>query len=114
MAKVYSAPEQIKVPGINFGDFKKYEEDCKKYLEELRNFLLKRKVGKNIGEIIKFPAADGYAQYMVASMRPLEIVHIPLWDGWDFHYAHLLTAKEVQKKIDQEKTILEMFSKKNS
>ena len=66
--------------------------------------------GKNMGEILRFPAADSYAQYMVVSMRPLQLVHLSLGDAWGFQYAHLLTAKEVQEKIDQQKRINKLFS----
>ena len=49
--------------------------------------------------------ADGQAQYMVASMQPLELVHVPLNDAYEFEYAYLLTTKEVQQKIDQNKFV---------
>jgi hypothetical protein len=34
-----------------------------------------------------------------------------LGDAWDFQYAHLLTAKEVQEKIDQQKALERLFKK---
>lgn len=63
-------------------------------------------------QLKQFPVADGYAEYMVASMKPLELVHIPLGDAWQFEYAHRLTAKDVQDKIDQQKALEELFNKK--
>jgi len=111
MAKVYSAPETIKVPSLDFGNVKGYNEACEKYKADLKAMLQKRNTGKNVGEIIRFPVADGYAEYMVASMKPVELVHIPLWDAWDFQYAHLLTAKEVQESIDQQKALEKFFKK---
>jgi hypothetical protein len=47
---------------------------------------------------------------MVASMRPLELVHIPLGDAWNFQYTHNLTSKDVQQKIDSQKS-LQMFKR---
>ena len=113
-AKIYDAPEEIEVPRIDFANFNKAEQDKKdeQYLNALKAYLANLGWnGKNAGEVIKFPVADGYAMYMVISMRPLQLVHIPLWDAWHFQYAHLLTAKEVQQQIDQDKRWNEMLGK---
>lgn len=111
MATIYSSPSQIKVPELNFQNFNKYEKECEEYKQKLKEFLLKRNSGKNIGEIIRFPVADGYAEYMVASMKPVELVHLPLMDAWEFQYAHLLGAKEVQEEIDKQKALEKIFKK---
>ena len=114
MAEIYSAPTEIELPKFDFKNFN-YEEHQKKenaYIEKLRQFCFKRKRGKNVGEIIKFQVADGYALYMVASMRPLELIHIPLGDAYDFQYVHLMTPKEVQESIDREKAIAKLFADK--
>lgn len=112
MAQIFNPPDVIKLPSLDFSKIAQYKEDSKKYIENLQAFLKRRKNGKNVGEIIRFPVADGYAEYMVASMRPLELVHIPLGDAWNFEYAHRLTAKDVQEKIDQQKALEELFNKK--
>jgi len=111
-AKIYSAPSSIKKPELNFNDIKAYHDDCKRYEVELKDVLTKRKSGKNVGAIIKFPVADGYARYMVASMRPLELIHIPLDDAWQFQYAQNLTAQDVEAKIAQEEAMAKLFSSK--
>lgn len=110
MAKVYSAPEAIKQPSLDFSNMGNYRKESEEYIENLKKFLQKRSKGKNVGEIIKFPAADGYARYMVASMRPLELVHIPLDDAYSFQYAHRLTAKDVQEEIDREKAFEKIWT----
>ena len=111
MAKVYSAPSSIEVPSLDFSNINGYEKACEKYKADLKAMLQKRNNGKNVGEIIRFPVADGYAEYMVASMKPVELVHLPLGDAWDFQYVHLLTAKEVQGQIDQQKALERLFKK---
>jgi len=111
MAKVYLAPKSIKVPELDFRNINGYEKACDNYKAELKAMLQERNNEKNVGEIIRFPVADGYAEYMVASMKPVELVHLPLGDAWDFQYAHLLTAKEVQEKIDQQKALERLFKK---
>ena len=63
------------------------------------------------GNIIKFPAADGYALYFVESMKPLVLKHIPYADGYQIDPAHIrgLRAKDVQDMIDREKRIKQLF-----
>jgi hypothetical protein len=112
MAKIYSAPESLKTPELDFSEINGYEKACEKYVADLKEILVKRKPGKNVGEVIGFPVADGQAQYMVASMKPVELIHLPLMDAWHFEYANRLTAKDVQDKINQEKLMDELFSKK--
>ena len=111
-ATIYSAPEEIKVPELDFRDINAYLKAQDKYVEDLKAFCKKRKNGKNVGETIKFPVADGHAIYMVASMSPLELIHVPIGDAWEFQYVHLMTAKEVQQKIDQGKAMVKLFSSK--
>jgi hypothetical protein len=113
MAEVFSAPEEVKQPELDFGNYSEYEKNCEKYIEKLKEHLKKMGYkGKNFGEIIRFPVADGTADYMVISMRPLKLVHLPLGDAWDFQYAHLLTAKEVNEEIAQQKALEKLFSKR--
>jgi len=103
-AKVYQAPKEVSLPEFSFQNVSAWQENEKKYIEQLKEYLTKMNyVGKNVGEILRFPAADGYAQYMVISMKPLMLIHLELGDAWTFQYANLLTAKEVQKKIDAAK-----------
>ena len=112
MAKIFSAPKEVKVPTLDFKDVKNWKANDEKYIQELKNHIQSLGyTGKNVGEVIQFPVADGYAQYMVASMKPLQLIHLPLGDAWDWQYAHLLTAKEVQEKIDQRKALKALFSK---
>jgi hypothetical protein len=112
MAKIYASPLEVKIPEFNWKDIEQYNKDCETYMENLKAFLRKRNSGKNVGEIIQFPVADGYAQYMVASMKPVELVHIPLWDAWDFQFVHLITAKEIQGQIDGQKALKKLFGGK--
>ena len=112
MAEIFNPPAEIKVPEFNWEDLKANKEAEDKFIADLKKFCLSRKKEKNVGEVIKFPAADGYALYMVASMKPVELVHIPIGDAWCFQYAHLLTEKEIQENIDQEKAMEKLFSNK--
>jgi hypothetical protein len=114
MAKIFAAPGSIALPQWSIK--KTYEENLaeeKAYLSQLKDMLVKRKPTQNlVGEIIRFPMADGYAEYMVAATTPLELIHIPLGDAWDFQYAHRLTKKDVEDKIKNQKALEELFKKK--
>lgn len=117
MARIFNPPKSLKEPSLSFDKINSYKEECEKYMQDLKTILLnnakvKQKPTTNVGEVIQFPAADGYAQYMVASMKPLELVHIPLGDAWHFQYVNRLTAKDVQEKINQQQAINRLFSKK--
>jgi len=112
MAKVYTVPSGIKVPEFNWKDVKQYEKDCEQFKADLKAFLVKRKNGKLVGEVVRFPVADGYAEYMVAGLSPVELIHLPLWDEYQFEYAHLMTAKEIQDRIESERMLAELFGKK--
>ena len=117
MAKIFRAPETIKTPSFSKfiinGKFDRlaYDKAEQDYLAELKAMLVNRKNGKNVGEVVQFPCADSYAQYMVASMRPLELVHVPLGDAWDYPYIERLTATDIQNKIDQTKALAKLFKK---
>lgn len=56
--------------------------------------------------------ADSYALYMVCQVKPLALVHIGLWDGWDYPHATKVTLKEVTRMVAQEKALKELFAKK--
>lgn len=119
MAKIYSVPDGITVPEISFTNFKEYEKQCNEFKEKLREFVKKRKPFEEygdefVGEIIRFPVADGYAEYMVSSSKgPVELIHLPLMDAWEFQYAHRLTSKDVREKVAQQKAIEKHFGGKN-
>ena len=113
MAKIFSAPEEVALPETTFQNVSEWQKLDNKYIADLKQHL--HELGyneKNTGEVIRFPAADGYAQYMVISMKPLMLIHLELGDAWCYQYANRLTAKDVQAKIDQQKAIDKLFSDK--
>ena len=112
-AKIYQTPTEIKLPVMDFANFDRdtYDKSVKEYEANLRTYLKEYGYkGKNAGEIIHFPVADSTAQYMVIQMRPLKMFHLPIADAWTYQYVHLLTAKEIQIKIDTAKEMAKLFS----
>lgn len=111
MTTIYGAPEEIKVPKFSIIDYGTYKKKCEQYVEELRKYCLEDNDSKNVGEILRFQVADGYAEYMIASMKPLELIHIPIGDAYEFQYAHLLNAKEVNAQLARQNALNKIFKK---
>lgn len=118
MAKIYDLPDGFEVPKFDFkAGFQVYREAENKFLEDLKTWCVERaaKAGvndPNIGEIIDFPVADGKAIYMVAALSPVQLIHVPVGDAWDFQYAHKLNKKDIVTKIQQGKKLAELFGGK--
>lgn len=113
MAKIYDPPKEIQVPQIDFSSSEKidgYQGECDKFIADLKEWCIKRKPQEHVGEVIKFPVADSHAEYMVASLNPVQLIHLPLWDAWHFQYAHLLGKKEILEKIAQNKALAQLFA----
>lgn len=108
--KVYSV--DVPVPSFDYKDHatmiandEKYEKDVEAKIREL---------GYNTpftGKMIKFGAGDGYAVYMIASLRPLVLIHLEYGDAWQFQYVHLLTANEVMKQLEHEAAMKKLFAR---
>jgi len=110
MGKVFSPPASVPVPEFDWADMDAYQAKENKFIDDLKAFCKQRNSGEYVGEVIKFPAADSYAMYMVASLKPVELIHLPLMDAWEFPYVERLTAKDIKEKVDAEKKLAEFFA----
>lgn len=112
MAKVYSAPKEIEPPSFNFKDMTEYEESISKYEAAIKAHI--ESLGYHnpeTGKVIRFGVADGYASYMVISLKPVSLIHLEIGDAYQFQYAHLLTAAEIRKCMKREESLRSIFSK---
>jgi hypothetical protein len=111
-ATIYSTPKYIKVPDFDINDraSSRAREDA--FMASLRKFCTNSNKGKYIGKEVRIQYADGYARYMVYSLKPLQLIHIPLGDAWDTPLADLLTVKAVKENIDAREALAKIFSKK--
>jgi hypothetical protein len=110
MAKIFSPPGEIPVPEIRLRD--NWQEKEQEFTEKLKEWCQKRRPDQDgVGEVIQFPRADGYAVYMVAGTKPVELIHLPLGDAWEFEYAHRLTKKDIMEKIKQSRSLHKLFGK---
>lgn len=110
MAKIYDLPEGIEAPTLDVKDIKGYEVKCNELRDNLKKWLKDNGyTGKHSGTCISFPVADGYAEYMVVSVRPVQLIHIPVWDAWHYPQANYLTAKEITDKIEADIRLAKLF-----
>ena len=114
MAKVYSAPDEIKVPDF---DFKKSRtenlQNEQAFIEELRNWIKRNYTkGKYVGEELDIPHADGYARYLVVSLKPATLIHMPLCDAWHAPQVDYMPSKVIKQTIDGRKEIDALFAKR--
>ena len=110
MAKIYDLPDGIEVPSLDVKDIKGYEVKCNELRDNLRKWLKDNGfTGKHSGTCISFPVADGYAEYMVVNLRPVQLIHIPVWDAWNYPQANYITAKGITDKIEADIRLAKLF-----
>lgn len=112
MATIYNVPKEVKLPKVEFANYNHAKEIQKeeKFLKELRALIKPHSKSKYNGKIARFSVADGYALYMVASIRPLELIHLPLGDAWEFQYIKSLKGKDITSNIDSQERLAKIFS----
>ena len=116
---IFNSPKHIEKPQFTVvnndytGALDKLREDEEKFLTELRTFLRKRNGGKYVGKVVKFQVADGYAKYMVASVRPLELVNIPFDDEYQFQYIYNMKWSDIKARIKYEETLEKIYTNQN-
>lgn len=111
-AKIYSGIKGINPPKFDFKNYGEYQKKCDEYIKLLEEQCKAASNHKNAGKIISFPVADGRAQYMICTMKPLQLIHINTGDGYQTEFAQLLTAKKVNEMIERDEKFNELFNKK--
>lgn len=114
-AKIYLPPKDVKVPQLDFSNFGEYRKQCDVFIKELRDYVIDYNYNKTdgyIGEVIRFQVADGYAEYMIGSLKPLMLIHIPIMDEYTSQFAHLMTVKSVKEMVGNNNKMKQIFGKK--
>jgi hypothetical protein len=118
MAKIFLAPKGIDPPKIESyiktNSINEYFKACDEYVKQLSRALklIYGHVCKEAGETISFPVADGRAIYVVARLKPVELVWVESGDAWQFQYAHRLTATDVREEIRKTRSLKALFKTK--
>jgi hypothetical protein len=116
MAKVYAPPKEVgNLPQIGYPfDPTAYEAACQAYRQAVIAWVKEKGSGSVRGSVIRFQVADGYAEYVVYSLKPVVLIHLPLGDAWQFRYAHLLTAAAVMEEVKRHQAFEKLWSAKKS
>ena len=111
MATIYAVPDEIKRPKFDFRDIPASKADEQRYIKEVETFVKNYHPdgGEHIGKMIDFPVADSKAVYMIASMKPLQLVHLQIGDCWQYQYDHRLKKADVELKLKQKENLDKMF-----
>jgi len=116
MAKIFSPPQAVPAHEWDVKKTRQQNQEAEqKYIDNLKKFLQRRRPGNDkIGNVIRFPVADGYAIYMVAGLRPAELLHVPIGDAWEYQYAHRLTMSDILEEIQRQEALSKIFEKKQT
>jgi len=112
MGEIYDPPEGLEKPEFDSSDVTGSLEREEQYIKDIAEWARKHGKGKHAGETIRFPVADGYAIYVVLSLHPVKLIHVPYADAYQFEYVHRLTADDIVEKIEQKKALEKIFSQK--
>lgn len=113
MAKVYAT--DVPSPKYDYTDWESFDKVSDKYIADVKADLTSKGYkGELVGEVVSFPYADGAALYMVASLRPVALVHLPIGDAWRLSDAHErgLKAKDIRLNVESSKALQAIFGGK--
>jgi len=110
MDKIYASPEEFKCPKIISGqDIQIYFEACEEYVQKIKDWAKENGNCPEAGKEIRFPVADGYARYVVFSLKPVKLIHLDVSDAWQYQYVHRLTAADIRKEVKKLEAAAELF-----
>lgn len=121
MAKIFSPPKGFEPPEFKRPTDGNYHQAVQDYHKLEQNYVksIKRAIRESYkpicpeaGKEIRFQVGDGYAVYVVARLKPVELVHVDAGDAWHFPYVHRLTASDVREEIRKQESIRKLFRKK--
>lgn len=104
MAKIYKAPAGFEAPEIGAASDWQAREQA--YIERLAAEARRLQPGNPlVGEVVRFPRADGYAQYLVWDTKPLSLIHLEIGDAWHIPEAHArgLRVSDIQQMVDRDR-----------
>jgi hypothetical protein len=89
MATLIDLPEGTVPNPLHIDYSMDWREQGELYIQRVREWVETQSTDEWCGYIIKFPAADGYAMYMIVDSEQETIVHLALGDAWTIPHAHL-------------------------
>lgn len=105
MGKIIQSPIPYSYPT----DWSAYEKHDADYIESVRKTI--KSADPYAGKVLQVSHADGYAQYMVKSLKPVVLIHLPVGDAWDAPYVHRMTANDIKWEIGRRAEMTAMFAR---
>lgn len=118
MATIYLAPKGFEAPRLTIEDYRerRYEAISEAYVARLAAEARKGQPHADplIGRVVRFPIADGYAEYIVWRLRPLQLVKVELGDAWDIPnaYARGLRVSDIRAQVEAEDRLRAYFKER--
>ena len=115
MGKIYSPPvEAGELPRLDSRkeSWQTYVQREQEYVAKVQKWAKENGSGSLAGELVTFPYADGYAQYVVFSLKPVSLIHLPVGDAWQYPYVNRLTAADIKKEVGRIKGMKKLFASK--
>lgn len=88
MGKIYNPPNGFQAPNISISRYNRNIQDyfkaCDLYITAIQR-AMRQSYGKTCpeaGKLISFPVADGKALYVVATLKPVALVHVDTGDAY--------------------------------
>jgi len=112
MARYVALPVGIPDPP-HFEPRETYIERCAAWTDTIKGALRRVYPGELVGEVLRWPRADGYAQYIVVSERPLQVAHLSIMDAWTVEEALIrgLRLADVRQMVERSRKLAALFSK---
>jgi hypothetical protein len=127
MAKVYAAPLELGDPpdfdqfidADGRYDFTAHREAEEAWVASVQEAARQARPNSTktsiVGEVVRFPAGDGYAVYVVWNTNPVELVWCPVGDAWSIPEAHArgLRASDLRELVARDRRLAELFGSKS-
>ena len=113
MAKIYAMPNAAEWEQKKGEDFSAWMKREQAMFEELREKSEALPLGELKGFMVSTPRGDGAAHYIVHSVKPLALLHVPFCDKWrDPYMERTINLTELKRMQKQDKAFSEMFNKR--
>ena len=111
MATLVKTP--LDPPSLSYGNIDNYFSECEKYRDDLAALAQKNGDDPLIGRTVRWQRADGFAEYIVWNVKPLQIAHVPTGDAWTIEAPLIrgLNRTDIEELVGREQRIAALFSK---
>ena len=93
-------------------DLQTWRQDDERYISKCRDLCRANGDHPLLGQVVRWQRADGYAEYMVFNIEPLELIHLPLGDAYEVEAPLIrgLERQDIEEMIEREDRIRKIFA----